>query len=368
MLQLLFLTIQANLLTEVFTVRIHSRIARNPWARLWYLLRGIDKDGSGNVAIAISAATTMLDCSEKTIYRWLQQGKRVGAFRKYRVKNGMLHVYLGGLFKVCWKLNLKQWGVVSECPLSEVNSHIRALTTGIVTQKLQEKSRYAVNKRLSKNYRKQFETPHANELLKIDKQPSLKSAVGKIPYLIHKSSKRLFVSRNFICYGTNQDSISTELLIHVSTVQRHHNALNLERRQLCQKKGEYSQIKLALDNDADEFYAIDPQGSGEYTQISYKDFGDTVKFSDGVTMGQKKKIPNVHQTNSEAFQRRFFTTGKKYKTTWLAKCNIYREDFELTTMRAARRKFKYNLKHGVYDNCHCDSFRESARSGGQSHF
>ncbi len=136
MLQLLSTLIKAKLLTEVFTVRIHSRIARNPWARLWYLCRGVDKDGSGKVAIPIAAATTMLDCSEKSMYRWLQQGKRAWAFRKYRVREGVLHVYLGGLFKVCWKLNLKKWGVVSQCPLSEVNAHIRAIATGIVTQRL----------------------------------------------------------------------------------------------------------------------------------------------------------------------------------------------------------------------------------------
>ncbi|MEM7593270.1 MAG: RepA [Cyanobacteria bacterium P01_A01_bin.83] len=305
----------------------------------------------------------MLDCSEKTIYRWLQDGKRVGAFRKYRVRGGLLHVYLGSLFKVCWFLNLKNWGVVSQCPLSEVNAHIRATTTGIVTQKLQQASRYAANKTLAPNYRKQFGTPHPNELLGSDKQSSLKSAEGEIPYVLHKSEKRLFVSRNFLCFGTSQDAVRQELYINSCTVQRHLNILGLERRQLCQKKREYSPLKLALDNEADEFHAIDPHGSGKYTEISYEDFGDTIQFSDGMTYGQQRQIPNVYQTNSEAFRRRFFTTGTKYKTTWLAKCNIYREQYELTTMRAARRKFKYNLKHGVYYNWHSDSFRESERAG-----
>ena len=198
MLKLKSLTIQAKILTEVFTVRIHSRIARNPWARLWYLCRGIDKDGSGNAAIPIAAATIMLDCSEKTIYRWLQKGKRVGAFRSYRIKNGTLQVYLGSLFKVCWFLNLKNWGVVSQCPLSEVNAHIRAVTTGIVTQKLQQASRYAANMTLKPSYRKQFGTPHPNELLEIDKQSSHKSAEGHLPYVVYKSEKRLFVSRNLL--------------------------------------------------------------------------------------------------------------------------------------------------------------------------
>ena len=352
MLYLLTALIKAKILTEVFTVRIHSRIARNPWARLWYLCRGIDKDGSGNVEIAIAAATTMLDCSEKTIYRWLQKGKRVGAFRKYRVKNGILHVYLGSLFKVCVFLNLKNWGVTSQCPLSEVNTHIRAITTVIVTQKLQQASRYAANMTLKPKYRKEFGTPHPNELLGSDKQSSLKSAEGEIPYVLHKSEKRLFVSRNFLCYGTSQTAVSQELYLKPCTIQRHLNILDLDRRQLCQKKGEYTHIKLALDYEADEYRALDTQGSGQYT-LSFKQLGeDIIQFDDGVVYGQEGKKPNVYKTNLSAFRNRFFTTGKKYKTTWLAKCNIYREQYELTTMRAAKRKFRYGLQRGLFDNCH----------------
>lgn len=359
MLKLLSLTIKAKLLTEVFTVRIHSRLARLPWARLWYLCRGIDSDGSGKIAIGISAATTMLDCSEKTIYRWLQKGKRVGAFRRYRVKNGTLHVYLGSLFKVCIFLNLKNWGVVSQCPLSEVNAHIRAITTGIVTQKLQQASRYAANMTLKPSYRKQFGTPHPNELLGIDRQSSHKSAEGQLPYVIHKSEKRLFVSRNFLCFGTSQLTVSQELYLKPCTIQRHLNILGLDRRQLCQKKGEYHHIKLALENEADEFYALDTKGSGQYT-LGFKELGDVIEFNDGTAYGQKGKKPNVYKTDSSTFGSRFFTTGKRYKTTWLAKCNIYREQYELTTMRAARRKFRYGLQRGLYKDCHipeCASFR-----------
>ncbi len=360
MLQLLSLTIQAKLLTEVFTVRIHSRIARNPWARLWYLYRGIDKNGSGSVTIPIEAATTMLDCSEKTIYRWLQKGKRVGAFRRYHVKNGTLQVYLGSLFKVCWFLNLKHWGVVSQCPLSEVNAHIRAIATGIVTQRLQQASRYAANMTLEPRYRKQFGTPHPNELLGSDKQSSLKMAEGQLPYVLHRSEKRLFVSKNFLCFGTSQATISEELYIKPCTIQRHLNILGLDRRQLCQKKGEYTHIKLALDNEADEFHALCSKGTGKYT-LSYITTGDVTYFNDGVVCGQKGKEPSVYRTNSNTFASRFFTTGKKRKTTWLAKCNIYYEQYELTTMRAARRKFRYGLQHGLFDNCHIPDCGNSRR-------
>ena len=112
---------------QTYTVRIHSRIARNPWARLWYLCRGLDKDGSGWIELPLCVVAAFLNCDEKTVYRYLRDGKQAWAFRKYRVKKGMLRVYLGSLFKVCWKLNLRKWGVVGEVPLSEVNTHIEPI-------------------------------------------------------------------------------------------------------------------------------------------------------------------------------------------------------------------------------------------------
>lgn len=358
--------IKAKLLTEAYSVRIHSRIARQPWARLWYLYRGFDKDGSGHVSIPLEAAQTLLDCSDKTIYRWLEQGKRKGAFNSYHVRKGVLEVYLGSLFRVCVKLNLRRWGVVGVCPLSEVNAHIRALTTGIVTQQFQQKSRYAADQKLKPQHRKQFGTAHPNSLLKSVGQSSLKPAVGEVPRVLHISDRRIFVSKNFTVFGTSQATIASEFDMHPVTVQRHHAQLGTTRRQLCQKKGEYTHIKQALEHESLEYNALDPMGSGQYTDVGFKITGDKAVFSDGIPLGAKKKTPNRYPTSADGLQRRLFTTGKKQKTTWLAKCNVYSEEFTLTTMRAARRKFRWNLQRGVYGNCHtpdCDSFSESGAGG-----
>jgi transposase len=354
---------KAKLLTEVYSVRIHARIARHPWARLWYLCRGIDKDGSGHVNIPLEAAQSFLDCSNKTIYRWLQQGKRKGAFNSCHVRKGILEVYLGSLFKVCVKLNLLKWGVVGECPLSEVNAHIRASVTGIVTQQFQQKSRYAADKKLKPEYRKQFGTVHPNSLMKSVGQSSLKPDVGEVPRVLHISDRRIFVSKNFTVFGTSQATIASEFYIHPVTVQRHHAQLGTTRRQLCQKKGEYTHVKQALKNESDDFQALDPMGSGKYSEVGFKIHGDKAVFSDGIPLGAKKKTPNHYVTSTDGLQRRLFTTGKKRKTTWLAKCNLYAEEFTLTTMRAAQRKFKSNLQRGVYGNCHTPDCASSQRTG-----
>ncbi len=143
--RLFLVLVKAEIILQPFIVRLHSGIGRQPWARLWYLLRGFD-DGSGQIKeIPLVLCQQILDVSQATIYRWLAAGVAVGAFRpsKHRTKKGLLTVYLGGLTKVAWHLNLKDWGVVAECPLWELNANIRALTTGIVTQRLQQRSRYA---------------------------------------------------------------------------------------------------------------------------------------------------------------------------------------------------------------------------------
>ncbi|MBE9217012.1 RepA [Plectonema cf. radiosum LEGE 06105] len=335
-------------------MRIHSRIARNPWARLWYLCKGVDKDGSGHVKIPLEVIEILLDSDKTTIYRYLQDGKQVGAFWKYRVKRGMVEVYLGSLGKVCWNLNLRNWGTVATVPLSLVITNIREVTTGIVTQQFQQKSRYAVDRKLKPEHRKYFGTPHPNELfVKQVGQSLLKPAVGEVPCVLHVSEKRIFVSKNFPVFGTSQKTISNEFGIHRVTVQRHQKTLGIERRQLCQAKGEYTHLKLALEHESLEFNALDPMGTGKDTKIGFKVLEDKkVLFSDGVPHGSKKRIPNTYTTSVDGLQQRLFTTGKKYKKTWLAKCNIYRETFTLTTMRYAKRKFHYNLSRGVYGNCH----------------
>lgn len=356
----------AKLLTEACSVRIHAKVARHPWARLWYELRGRDEHGSGHMTVHLKWLQTVLECSDKTIYRWLQQGKRKGAFHSYHVRNGVLEVYLGSLFRVCVKLNWKNWGATGVCPLSKVNAHIRAITTGIVTQQLQQKSRYAADQKLKPDYRKQFGTIHPNSLLKDVRQSSLKPDVGEVPCVLHISERRIFVSKNFTVFGTSQATIASEFYIHPVTVQRHHAQLGTPRRQLCQKKGEYTHVKQALEHGSDDFQALDPMGSGQYTDVGFKIYGNQTLFSDGIPLGAKKKTPNRYATSADELQQRLFTTGNKKKTTWLAKCNLYAEEFTLTTMRAAKRKFRSQLQRGKYDNCHsgeCASFSESEPVG-----
>lgn len=339
--RLFLVLIEAEIILQPFIVRLHSGIGRQPWARLWYLLRGFD-DGSGQIKeIPLVLCQQILDVSQATIYRWLAEGEAVGAFRpsKHRTKKGLLTVYLGGLTKVAWKLNLKDWGVVAECPLWELNANIRALTTGIVTQRLQQRSRYAANRNLKPEYRKLYGAPHPNELLGNLGQSSPEMGAGEIPFILHVGPSRVFASKGFVHFGTSQKAISCKLGIHPRTVRRHQQALGMTRRQLCQAKYEYRQLQRALDHESPECWAW--SDDGVRSEIGYQSLGEgAIAFADGIPKGAKKQEPNSYRIPAGELEGRFFRMGDK---VWMNRCNIYREEFTLKTMTAARRKWRHKL-------------------------
>jgi hypothetical protein len=321
--------------------RLHTWLARKPWAKLWYCLRALDQEGKGYYQIPIELVEALTGGDDKTIYRWLKDGRSRGAFRRYKIRDGILRVWLGSLFAVCEKNNLANWGAVAVVNLLDLGS-IRALTTATATQKLQQRSRYAADHHLKKKFRKLYGSPHPNELIESKKQSSLKSTPGQLPYVLHISEKRVFVSKGFTSFGTSQDAISRYLGIHTRTVQRHHTALNLEKRQLCQSKSEYAQLKRSLDNEASEAFAYTDGIPNPH--LGYKPINeDYLQFSDGQIKGGNGARVNEWKIPAGSLGRRFFCLGRKVKKWFMAKCNIYREDMELTTMSASRKAFKARL-------------------------
>lgn len=343
--QLLATIAATKIITASPSVRIHSQIAsRYPWARLWYLLHGLD-DGSGHLILPLIALTTFLDCSDKSIYRWLISGKGKGAFRYYKVEDGILEVYLGGRNAVCRHLNLKNWGAVAVLPLVVVTSlaTLRAVATAATTQQLQQSSRYAANHNLKKDYRKPYGAIDPNILVPENKQPSsLKSTAGEPNFLFHTTDTRIFAKKRFIAYGTSQNTIALELGIHPRTVRRHLGLLEIPRRQICQTKYEYGHLHYGfVKAEVDECWGYDKNGTGR-TDISYRVLGNEVIFSDGTPLGAKpgEKHINTYNIPKDEFGNRFFKMGGKW---WMNKCNVYREVIPLTTMRAARRKYHHQL-------------------------
>lgn len=305
------------------------------------MLRALDQQGKGYYQIPIELAELLTGRDDKTIYRWLKSGESIGAFRRWKVRRGILHVWLGSLFAVCEKMNLKNWGAVAVANLLDLGS-IRALTTATATQFLQQRSRYAANSRLKKEYRKAYGAPHPNELLQIKKQSSLKSDKGQVPFLLHVSDTRVFVSKGFTAFGISQHAISCDLGIHPRTVQRHQSAVGMVKRQLCQSKSEYAQLNRSLEEEASEAWAW--TDGIQNKKLGYQTTADTLTFFDGITPGAKKaSAANQWRMPAGDLGRRFFAIGGKTKKWFMAKCNIYRETLELTTMRASRKAFRRKL-------------------------
>lgn len=336
------------LLSASPTVRIHTRLGRETWARLFYLYRFIDTQGSGNATVPLELVTDILDCDEKSVYRWLQDGRRVGAFRRYKVRSGMLKVWLGSLFKLSWNLNYKHWGTAADVPFFEINTllGLRSTVTATVTEKLQQQSRYAKNVSLDPKHRKLFGAPHPNELLMSGGQYSHKTEAGQLPFIYHVSASRVFVTNGFAVYGASQRAIADQLMISSRTARRHQDNQGMERKQLCVNKEAYGWIANSWKHEIQE------TSHANYPDIGYKVVGDEVLFSDGVPLGLKKakaakKNRHVPGSSNEVsipvdeFGNRFFRWFGKW---WMSKCNIYRETIALTTMRAARRKFKFIIK------------------------
>lgn len=326
--------------------RLHTWLSREPWAKLWYCLRALDKPKRGYYEIPIELAEMLTGRDDKTIYRWLQSGKLAGAFRRYKIRRGILHVWLGGLFTVCQRVlpNSTSWGAVAVANLLDI-SKIRALTTATATQKLQQGSRYAANRRLKKEYRLLCGAPHPNELVrKIKRQPSLKSEKGETPpFVLHTSETRIFVSKNFTAFGISQHAISCDLGIHIRTVQRHQAALSMERRQLCQGKSEYGQLKRSTEEEASETWAW--TDGVQNKNLGYQTTGETTTFFDDRTPGAKKGSgANQWKMPAGDLGRRLFAIGRKQKRYFMAKCNIYREQMELTSMRASRKAFRRKVE------------------------
>lgn len=328
--------------------RLHTWLAREPWAKLWYCLRALDQEGKGYYQVPIELLEALTGADDKTIYRWLKNGRSAGAFRRYKIRDGILRVWLGSLFAVCQKMNLANWGAVAVVNLLDLGS-IRALTTATATQKLQQRSRYAADHNLKKKFRKLYGSPHPNELIESKKQSSLKSIPGQLPYVLYVSEKRVFVSKGFTAFGTSQDAISCYLGIHTRTVQRHQASLNLEKRQLCQSKSEYAQLKRSLENEASEAFAYTdgiPNPNLGYKPINE----DYLQFSDGEVKGGNGARVSQWKVPAGDLGRRFFCLGRKVKKWFMAKCNIYREEMELTTMSASRKAFKARLSQLAQDS------------------
>lgn len=230
-------------------LKCHSNLLRYPWARLWYLCRLNDRYGRGIVDLDWGEIKKLLNCGNSTLWYWLKEGKRAGAFRDYRKTKDGLTIWLGSKAKLSKTLNLESWGEVTYVSFEDIRSldGARRVSSQLATQKMQRDSYSAVKRALNKEERKKHSIPNSDRLFAAKISLCSMGKLGtSLPqsrvtnYLRHVSDRYFFVSKGFIAYGASQAAIARSLGISDRTLRR--QLLGTERRQIAQSKAEYRSL------------------------------------------------------------------------------------------------------------------------------
>ena len=317
-------------------VRVHKSILLlHPSAKLWYLCRSLDPEGRGFV-ILTPDDWGLLKESKSTIYRWMQQGKKLGFFLSGTLWSGEnLRVALGGLLRICRVSSFKNWGTVATVPLSELlkKNGRRITASAIATQDLQERSRYCALQQLNQLERRCFDIPTVDQIL--DCQTSQNSVSGGTSGIVHVGEQKVFVGQRFIPFGVSQASVCETLNAELTscgvsdrTLRRHLNQLGITTRQIVQAKPEYEKLRQQL-----KIGRID--WTGNDISSARTERGGIIRLyeSNGISSACKEGGLTV---NVQRFCRYF-------GTTWIYRCNLYNLDYELTSMKFTRHLWKEEM-------------------------
>lgn len=284
----------------------------------------------------------LLEESRSTIYRWLREGRELGFFQRYWWQGNTLKIRLGGRDTICREQGIKNWGATADdVPLEQLlqGNGRRMIASAITTQDLQQRSHYSARHQLNKLERICFDIPTASQLLG-DAPTSPNSASGGASGVIHKGDERLFVDRRFVPFGVSQKHICevlnsepTSCGVSRWTLRRHLDRLEVEKRQLVQAKPEYREIHDQLrkgvtrhECESDAHIFIIPTERGGIITIDEPNGRSSARREGG------------HQVDVNRFTRYF-------GAVWLYRCNLYDLDYELTSMKFSRQKFKEEMKN-----------------------
>jgi hypothetical protein len=108
---------------------------------LWYLARMLDKQGSGWADIDITKAIATLGVGKASLRRYAVHGQKLGLFRHYKRKGGIIRVYYTSLSKVCLIAKLPNWGGTVEINESDL-LRLKSIAAEVTAKVLQTSSRF----------------------------------------------------------------------------------------------------------------------------------------------------------------------------------------------------------------------------------
>lgn len=324
---------------QTITVRIHSQLALNygAYIKLWYLARAFNISGSGISYLSLEFAAEVLDRKQSTIYQYLREGKEAGIFRAWRVRKGIIKIFYTSLHKITLKQNLPSWGDSADLTLTQL-TQLRYHATGIVVQCEQRRSHYAARMAMNKRERQFYKLPLPEDLLKLNRKPSLEPRRGKVRFHLATSAKRIFVATGFVPFGTSQPAIANLTERSLSTVQRHLVRSDLQWKQLIQNRPEY--IVMIPNIHYQQNTAV-----GEFSyQPNHSDDGGYLHEPNGLTSARKE---GGHSVKPGRF---FIWRGK----AWIYRTNIYSDSYLIRTCRRSRNLYKKLMTRNQSDFCSND--------------
>ena len=220
-----------NVISVRANLRIHGKIARKTWARLWYLLRAIDKEGSGRVKILVSQILILLGISKAAFYRWVKVGKADGAFRGYRrIDKDTVEIVLGSKTVVCENLGITDWESTTEIPLWQLfNNAELPLWKSMGIKPNRVKLRQQVTffqahwmQRRSIEAAKEEERKRIRKIKNRSKVylPKFRGSNGKLVSQI-KAARCVVFSRKHLPSGASQEGIGNSLGVTDQTARLH---------------------------------------------------------------------------------------------------------------------------------------------------
>ncbi len=176
---------------------------------LWYLLRGLDEQGSGSATINLNEAAKILQISLPSLRRRIKAGLDLELFGGVvRVGVGQYRIFYKSLKSVCTTLEITDLGACWDADISTI-PYLKFGATEAEAIKLQNQSQYVEIRRKKKGSFKNLLSPE--EMTSCDLcQRQILFRRGRVTFL-----KR---SANF--YGGSQKRIAHNQGRHVSTIQR----------------------------------------------------------------------------------------------------------------------------------------------------
>jgi hypothetical protein len=284
-------------------VRIFSTIADGGLMRdrrghstitVWFFVRMLDISqgaASGGAKFGLEQAAAFFGTTPNAMRQRLYKAKRKGFLRHVRInKRGIVTVYYTSLFKVAQLMGLPDLGFsddVSSACLKSI-SVLKQVAIALHVQGMQQGSYYIARNKAGDN---RDNVLTAEDLLS---SLPLKSRESRV---LHRSSKRVFVSSDVVPHGCSHYGVGLKVGRHRRTIIN--RMRGCDRRQVCQ-------------------------------EAPSDDYG-LMQFIDS------------EQIAALSLSRRYFVSGDRL---FKALTNVYALDFELKSLKRSRGFYKRFLASG----------------------